>query len=175
MKTLQRNIIIILLLGFMIQESIAQGNVGIGTTSPMAKLEVNGQVKITGGSPGAGKVLTSDASGLGTWQSASGSGGGCNCPTMISAESPQVSYSGALTYCEGLVESGYSDWYLPNLEEILKLSSGRATIPDARTDNYLWTTTPGSGGVNHIKVVRIGNNAGMWEWTGGLSYARCIR
>lgn len=44
------------------------GNVGIGTTSPGAKLEVNGQVKITGGSPGAGKVLTSDAGGLGSWQ-----------------------------------------------------------------------------------------------------------
>ena len=44
------------------------GKVGVGTTSPGAELEVNGQVKITGGSPGAGKVLTSDASGLGSWQ-----------------------------------------------------------------------------------------------------------
>lgn len=44
------------------------GNVGIGTSSPGAKLEVAGQVKITGGAPGAGKVLTSDATGLATWQ-----------------------------------------------------------------------------------------------------------
>lgn len=43
------------------------GNVGIGTTSPSAKLEVAGQVKITGGAPGAGKVLTSDADGLASW------------------------------------------------------------------------------------------------------------
>lgn len=43
------------------------GNVGIGTTAPGAKLEVAGQVKITGGAPGAGKVLTSDATGLATW------------------------------------------------------------------------------------------------------------
>ena len=49
-----------------------KGNVGIGTTSPGAKLEVNGQVKITGGTPGAGKVLTSDAAGLATWETASG-------------------------------------------------------------------------------------------------------
>ncbi len=46
-------------------------NVGIGTTSPSAKLEVAGQVKITGGVPGAGKVLTSDAAGLATWANAS--------------------------------------------------------------------------------------------------------
>ncbi len=42
-------------------------NVGIGTPSPSAKLEINGQIKITGGGPGAGKVLISDATGLATW------------------------------------------------------------------------------------------------------------
>ena len=46
------------------------GDVGIGTTSPEAKLEVAGQVKITGGTPSAGKVLTSDAAGLASWQAA---------------------------------------------------------------------------------------------------------
>lgn len=45
----------------------SEGNLGIGITNPSAKLEVAGQVKITGGSPGAGKVLTSDATGLATW------------------------------------------------------------------------------------------------------------
>jgi len=50
------------------------GNVGIGTASPGAKLEVAGQVKITGGSPGAGKILTSDASGLASWQTPGGGG-----------------------------------------------------------------------------------------------------
>jgi len=44
------------------------GNVGIGTDSPDEKLDVDGQIKITGGSPGAGKVLTSDATGLASWQ-----------------------------------------------------------------------------------------------------------
>ena len=52
------------------------GNVGIGTgtASPGAKLEVAGQVKITGGLPGAGKVLTSDANGLASWVAPTGGG-----------------------------------------------------------------------------------------------------
>ncbi|MBI5217965.1 MAG: tail fiber protein [Bacteroidia bacterium] len=47
------------------------GNVGIGTINPGADLEVIGQVKITDGTQGAGKVLTSDASGLASWQTPS--------------------------------------------------------------------------------------------------------
>jgi hypothetical protein len=53
-------------------------NVGIGTMSPGAKLEVAGQIKITGGSPGAGKVLTSDGSGLASWATST-AGGSLNC------------------------------------------------------------------------------------------------
>jgi hypothetical protein len=51
------------------QYAATSGNIGIGTISPGAKLEVAGQVKITGGTPGLGKVLTSDAAGLASWQS----------------------------------------------------------------------------------------------------------
>ena len=43
------------------------GNVGIGTATPGARLDVAGQLKITGGTPGAGKILTSDAAGLASW------------------------------------------------------------------------------------------------------------
>ena len=49
------------------------GNVGIGTATPGAKLEVAGQIKITGGSPGLGKVLTSDTTGLASWEKPSAS------------------------------------------------------------------------------------------------------
>ncbi|MHC4575711.1 MAG: tail fiber domain-containing protein, partial [Planctomycetota bacterium] len=61
-----------------------EGGVAIGATysgtntAPsnglIARLEVNGQVKITGGSPGVGKVLTSDAAGLASWQTGAGGG-----------------------------------------------------------------------------------------------------
>lgn len=59
---------------------LRNGNVGIGDITPAEKLEVNGNaivsgnatvggtLKISGGTPGAGKLLTSDASGNASWQ-----------------------------------------------------------------------------------------------------------
>ena len=62
--------------------SVNTGNVGIGTASPTSKLDVAGTAKMTGlqltTGAAAGRVLTSDASGIGTWQTtgtyAAGSG-----------------------------------------------------------------------------------------------------
>ena len=44
------------------------GNVGINTTTPTEKLQVNGSIKIVDGTQGARKILTSDANGKATWQ-----------------------------------------------------------------------------------------------------------
>jgi len=44
------------------------GNIGIGTTTPSARLEINGQLKITGGTPASGEVLTTDGAGLASWE-----------------------------------------------------------------------------------------------------------
>lgn len=55
------------------------GNVGIGLANATQKLEVNGTVKATGllipTNAGAGKVLTSDASGNASWQTPASGGG----------------------------------------------------------------------------------------------------
>lgn len=47
----------------------ADGRLGVGTASPEATLDVYGSFKFRGGNPGAGKILTSDASGKASWES----------------------------------------------------------------------------------------------------------
>ncbi len=47
---------------------VFNANVGINTTSPTTKLHVNGTVRIQDGTQGDGKVLTSNANGVASWQ-----------------------------------------------------------------------------------------------------------
>ncbi len=88
------------------------GNVGIGTTSPGAKLEVAGQIKMTGGVPGVGKVLTSDASGLATWETSSG-GGVAGISSSADATAMTIDSSERVgigtTSPSGLLNLSYSD------------------------------------------------------------------
>lgn len=58
--------------GYFIGRGYFAGDLGIGTAAPAAKLDVNGTARMTGfklpTGAAAGRVMTSDASGVGTWQ-----------------------------------------------------------------------------------------------------------
>ena len=47
---------------------LKDGKTGIGISTPTATLDIDGDVKIRGGIPGLGKILTSDAVGLASWE-----------------------------------------------------------------------------------------------------------
>lgn len=79
----------------------AEGNVGIGTTNPGATLDVNGTVKISGGTPGAGKVLTSDADGLASWQTAGGGIDGSGTASYVGKFTDGNTLGNSLIYDNG--------------------------------------------------------------------------
>lgn len=65
------------------------GNIGIGTTLPIQLLDVKGTARMTGfilsTSPSNGYVLTSDATGIGTWKAATGGSGTVTTVSVASA------------------------------------------------------------------------------------------
>jgi len=50
---------------------LKNGNTGFGVDIPTQKLDIDGQIRIRGGAPGNGKVLTSDGNGVASWQTPS--------------------------------------------------------------------------------------------------------
>ena len=76
------------------------GNIGIGTSSPVQKLDVQGSVKITDGSQANGKVFVSDATGLGTWRSspAATSFGGLNISSVTVGTTTTVLGTGVISF-----------------------------------------------------------------------------
>jgi len=127
------------------------GNVGIGTTNPTVKLQVNGSVAIVDGTQGAGKVLTSDANGKASW----GTGGG------------------ALPVCDAgqiLVSAGGGQWKCNNQQKVTR-------IQFVAEDSHLYMQdgkpclTPELGQITYFKD-KIGdttlyaciNNNGVYQW-----------
>lgn len=65
--------------------SNSNSNVGVGTNTPTANLDVNGTIRIRGGSPGTGKVLTTDAYGNASWSQKAFSSGWIQAVLNIAA------------------------------------------------------------------------------------------
>lgn len=143
--------------------SLEAQNVGIGTSAPLEKLHVAGNVRVdplagsanrvTIANPQGtfqvvpvgnnGEILTQHPSGP-QWQplpnSSASSVSNCAtppCPSTLSATSAaSMSWGTCSRYCETLVDLGFSDWRLPSLEEVVYL------FPTSITENVrIWTNT----------------------------------
>lgn len=118
------------------------GNVGIGTTTPGARLEVAGQIKITGGAPGAGKVLQSDANGLASWATLAAGGvtnvsvGGLPLSVTNGSTTPSISIAQANTSTGGFVSS--ADWNTFNNKLGTALSTGRVWVGVGNVASEQW-------------------------------------
>jgi hypothetical protein len=90
---------------------VAGGAVGIGVASPAAGLEIDGPAKMTGfqltAAPTAGYVLTSDATGIGTWEASPGTiGGGGTAGYIPRYTSPTIIGDSAIYEYAGRVSIG---------------------------------------------------------------------
>ncbi|MBR6422729.1 DUF1566 domain-containing protein [bacterium] len=85
----------------------------------------------------------------------------------------------ALRYCENSTEGGYTDWRLPNINELLSLinysktSAPRSDFPGINSGKY-WTSTPYSQSNDNAFYVNFAT--GEVQYTGNLLLnARCVR
>ncbi|MFH1726742.1 MAG: hypothetical protein ABII00_19205 [Elusimicrobiota bacterium] len=109
-----------------------RGSVGIGTAAPGAKLEVAGQVKITGGAPGAGKVLTSDAEGLAAWET----------PAAGAAESAIAAYRLlGISIAKNDVDGGFVVPFTGTIESVTILRKVKGDSGSTVVDIHLNGTT----------------------------------
>ncbi|HEV8083617.1 MAG TPA: hypothetical protein VGP55_10465 [Chitinophagaceae bacterium] len=88
------------------------GYVGINTTKPSAQLDVNGQVKISGGNPAAGKVLTTNsATGLATWENPPSTPSGGTGFSVLASSSSTIanSFSATVPFNNTINAYGFDD------------------------------------------------------------------
>jgi hypothetical protein len=126
------------------QDAIATGNTNGGNinltpgtpngTGTAGIVQVNGQIKITGGSPAAGKILTSDANGLATWSNGAG--------TAVSTTTAAY----AITLAESIVFYTGSAAGTFSIPAAATSNSGKQIIIKNKT-GYGITITPATGSI----------------------------
>lgn len=92
---------------------------------------------------------------------------------LVNIESPYA----AVTYCDGLVANGKSDWYLPATDELNIIYLNRLAISNFDVSGaFYWSSTENSGNTARAMSVRFSDGTPMNTSTkGGTAFVRCVR
>lgn len=166
---------------------LVKGNVGIGSISPGQILDIQGTLRTTGfqltlGSSLAGKVLTSNSVGIGTWTTASG---GTNYWTLAGANITNnnmgdVNVANHMSIGVAQAAVDMLDIYDTNMNQALSVQQGNVTTYNTVLNDgndqinvYGPTNTFGSGhqGPGQISLVdAVGNQTNIIQDTVGTNY-----
>jgi hypothetical protein len=137
----------------------AAGNIGIGTTTPKQKLDVNGNIRITGGSPAKDKVLASlDSGGNGYWMDISTIL--TNGDSFLNALKDSISDAQSNLFLgngAGLVHTGKFNTGV-GINALTKLTTGNG--------NVALGYTAGNGLTSGFDNILLGKNAGVGMTSG---------
>ena len=99
----------------------------------------------------------------------------------INATTNSLNWSEAITYCEGLNLGEYSDWHLPNFNELYYLANREKFNPamdigfsNVSTNNY-WTSTTYADDSSHAWVVYFYNGDDRNRDKDNDNLVRCVR
>jgi hypothetical protein len=114
---------------------------------------------------GSAVLITGTTGGFGT--------GKANTDLIISK---QGSGNYAASICASLSSGGYTDWYLPNTDELYKLYENQTAIGGFNNGPYenYWSSNGGSGGIARVINFSYGLNSSS-DNTGNTHHVRAVR
>lgn len=149
------------------------GNVGIGSVAPTQKLDIDGQIRIRGGNPVVGRVLTAiDADGNAEWQDAPAGGGGGGTLGPVGSQ-PYQNGRQVFTASGTGSDPGTHDntsWVVP-----AGITAIRVQLAGGGGGSHDWGTDNSSGGCGGFVIGEIpvtpGETLEMYVGRGGRGYS----